>query len=129
LCAFGALGYGGWQLGGPIWLSILGTVVLGVGGVTIWGLWVAPRASYPLPDPQRLIPEWVVFGGATVALAVTGHLIPAIVFAVLAALNRVALWRLHTGTGGESTGERAKDESGERAKDESRERAKDESGE
>jgi Protein of unknown function (DUF2568) len=113
LCAFGALGYGGWRIGGPVWLSILGTVVLGVGSVTIWGLWVAPKASYPLPDPLRLIPEWVVFGGAAMALVAIGHPILGVILAVLAALNRFALWRLDVGTGGESTGEQAKDESGE----------------
>jgi hypothetical protein len=102
LCAIGALGYAGWRVGGPIWQTTAATVVLGVGGAAIWGIWVAPRASYPLRDPLRLIPEWVVFGGATVALAVTGHPILATALAVLAALNRIALWRLGVGTGGET---------------------------
>jgi hypothetical protein len=101
LCAIGALGYAGWRVGGPIWRTTAATVLLGVGGAAIWGIWVAPRASYPLRDPLRLIPEWVVFGGATVALAVTGHPILATALAVLAAANRVALWRLGVGTGGE----------------------------
>ena len=126
LCAIGALGYAGWRVGGPIWRSTLATVVLGVGGAAIWGIWVAPRASYPLRDPLRLIPEWVVFGGATVALAVTGHPILAAALAVLAALNRIALWRLGVGTGGEAL-HPTKDETRKPDKAEAPQPAKDES--
>jgi hypothetical protein len=96
-----ALAYGGWHAHGPTWLRVLLAVAFPVVAAVIWGRWVAPRASHPLPDPQRLIPEWIVFGGAVVALALTGHPILAAVLAVLAAANRAVLWRLHTGTGGE----------------------------
>jgi hypothetical protein len=57
--------------------------------------------DHPLPDPWRLIPEWVVFGGATLALVVTGRPLLGALFALLAAGNRVLLWRLGVGTGGE----------------------------
>jgi hypothetical protein len=102
LCALVALGYGGWHAHGPVWLRVLLAVALPLLAAVVWGRWVAPKASHPIPDPQRLIPEWVVFGGATVALALTGHPILAATLAVLAALNRVALWRSHTGTDGAS---------------------------
>src|SRR3954467_10627920 len=100
LCALAALAYGGWHVPGPLWLRVLAAI--GLPGVArgVWGRWVAPKASHPIPDPQRLVPEWLVFGGATVALAVTGHLLLAAILAVLAALNRAALWRLNTGTDG-----------------------------
>jgi hypothetical protein len=110
LCAFAGLAYGGWQAGGPVWVRLLLAVALPVVAAIIWGRWVAPRASHPIPDPRRLIPEWVVFGGATVALAVTGHVILGAALAVLAALNRVALWRLGTGTGGEARQPSTEDE-------------------
>jgi hypothetical protein len=100
LSAFAALAYGGWHAAGPTWLRILLAVTLPVLAVVVWARWVAPKASHPIPDPRRLVPEWVVFGGATVALALTGHPIPAATLAVLAALNRVALWRSGTGTDG-----------------------------
>jgi hypothetical protein len=100
LCALAALAYGGWHVPGPLWLRILAAIGLPVLAAVVWGRWVAPKASHPIPDPRRLIPEWLVFGGATVALAVTGHLLPAAILAVLAALNRAALWRLKTGTDG-----------------------------
>jgi uncharacterized protein DUF2568 len=101
LVALAALAYGGWHLPGPVWLRVLLTVALPLLAALVWGRWVAPRAPHPLPDPQRLIPEWVVFGGATVALALTGYYLSAAMFAVLAAANRAALGRLNTGTGGE----------------------------
>jgi hypothetical protein len=100
LCALAALAYGGWHVGGPLWLRILVAVALPLLAAVVWGRWVAPKASHPIPDPQRLIPEWLVFGGATVALAVTGHPFLAAILAVLAAVNRAALWRLKTGTDG-----------------------------
>ena len=100
LCALVALAYGGWHAPGPVWLRILLAVALPLLAAVVWGRWVAPKASHPIPDPQRLVPEWAVFGGATVALALTAHPILAAALAVLAALNRAALWRSHTGTGG-----------------------------
>ena len=100
LGALAALGYGGWRIDGPVWLRILAAIGLPLLAAVVWGRWVAPKASHPIPDPQRLIPEWLVFGGATVALVLTGHVVPGAVLAVLAALNRWALWRLRTGTDG-----------------------------
>ena len=100
LCALVALGYGGWQIDGPVWLRVLAAIGLPLLAAVVWGRWVAPKASHPIPDPQRLIPEWLVFGGAVIALLLTGHIVPGAVLAVLAALNRFALWRLRTGTDG-----------------------------
>ena len=100
LAALAALAYGGWHVSGPLWLRIVTAVALPLIAALVWGRWVAPRASHPLPDPLRLIPEWLVFGGAAVALAATGHPVPAIVLAVLAGANRVALHLLGTSTAG-----------------------------
>jgi hypothetical protein len=101
VCALAALAYGGWHVPGPVWLRILAAVAFPLIAAIIWGRWVAPKASHPIPDPQRLVPEWIVFGGATVALALTGHYLLAVLLAVLAAANRAVLWSLDTGTGGE----------------------------
>ncbi|MEU4427907.1 YrdB family protein [Actinoplanes sp. NPDC024001] len=101
LCALAALAYGGWRTPGPIGVRILAAVALPLLAAIVWGRWVAPKASHPLPDPQRLIPEWLVFGGGAVALIVTGHPLLGAVLAVLAAVNRWALHALRTGTGGQ----------------------------
>src|SRR3954470_8748290 len=83
LCALAALAYGGWHTPGPTWSRILPAIALPLLAAIIWARWVAPKASHPIPDPQRLIPEWCVFGGATVALALTGHPLLAVLLAVL----------------------------------------------
>ncbi|WP_436532413.1 YrdB family protein [Actinoplanes sp. HUAS TT8] len=101
LCALAALAYGGWKVPGPVAVRILAAVALVAAAALVWGRWVAPRASHPLPDPERLIPEWAVFGGATAALIVTGHFVLAGLLAVLAAVNRWWLWVLKATTGGE----------------------------
>jgi hypothetical protein len=103
LCALAALAYGGWHVPAPIWARILLAVALPLAAAVAWGRWVAPKASHPIPDPQRLIPEWAVFGAATLALALTARPILAALLAVLAAANRLALRRLHTTTGGTPT--------------------------
>ena len=100
LCALAALGYEGWQVPGPVWARLLAAVALPLAAAVVWGRWVAPKAARPLPDPLRLVPEWVVFGGATAALLATGHPFLAAGLAVLAAGNRLALWALGSGTGG-----------------------------
>jgi hypothetical protein len=104
LCALAALAYGGWHVPGAVWVRVLVAVALPLAAAVVWGRWVAPKASRPLSDPLRLVPEWVVFGGAAVALIGTGHPVLAGVLALLAAGNRWALHVLRTGTGGERTG-------------------------
>jgi hypothetical protein len=101
LCALAALAYGGWHVPGPTWLRILAAVALPLAAAVVWASWVAPKASHPIPDPLRLIPEWAVFGGATVALLATAHPVLAALLAVPAALNRWALHALKTTTGGQ----------------------------
>ena len=101
LAALGALAYGGWRVPGPLWLRIILLVALPLVAAVIWGRWVAPRASRPLADPLRLVPEWVVLGGGVVALVLTGHVILGVLLGVLAAANRLALHLLGTGTGGD----------------------------
>jgi hypothetical protein len=94
LAALAALAWAGWRAGGPVWLRLILAVALPAVAVVVWGRWVAPRASRPLPDPLRLLPEWLVFGGATAALIAIGHPVAAVVLAGLAAANRLALWLL-----------------------------------
>jgi Protein of unknown function (DUF2568) len=102
LCALAALAYAGWQSSGSFWVRLLMAIALPLVAAVVWGQWVAPKARHPLPDPLRLVPEWLVFGGATVALAVTGRPLLAAALAVLAAGNRLALHLLHSTTGGQT---------------------------
>ncbi len=101
ISALAALAYGGWHVPGPTWVRALLAVLLPLAAAVVWGRWVAPKASHPLPDPLRLVPEWCVFGGAAIALAATGHPVLSASLAVPAAANRVALHLLRTTTGGQ----------------------------
>jgi len=102
LAALTAIGYGGWHIPDPVWArALLAAAFLAI-AIAIWARWVAPRAAHKLPDPARLVPEWLVFGGATAALIATDHWILGVIFAVLAAADRLVLWRLGADTGGES---------------------------
>jgi hypothetical protein len=71
-------------------------LVLGLGApaiiVAVWGLFVAPRASRRLPDPQRLAVEIVVFGAGVLAFLATGEVILALLLAAAAALNLFLMW-------------------------------------
>jgi hypothetical protein len=100
LGALAALAYGGWRVDGPLWLRLLFAVAAPLAAALIWGRWVAPRASHLLDDPLRLVPEWVVFGGAVAALVATGHPLLGAALAVLAAASRLVLWRAGSDTGG-----------------------------
>ncbi len=100
ISALAALAYGGWHVPGPWWVRLAPALLLPLLAAVAWGRWVAPKASNPVPDPLRLVPEWGVFGGAAIALAATGHPVLAVTLAVLAAANRVALHLLRTSTAG-----------------------------
>jgi Protein of unknown function (DUF2568) len=66
----------GWQ----IVLAIGGPVLLAV----IWGLVMAPRARRRIADPARLVVEIVLFLLAALALALAGHVVAAVIYAVIA---------------------------------------------
>jgi len=65
-----------WRIG----FAVLGPVLAGA----IWELVIAPRAPRRLGDPLRLAIEIVMFLASSAALALVGHVIAAVVFAVLA---------------------------------------------
>lgn len=76
-------------------LPLAGRIVIGVAApvlaMVIWGLWMAPRARRRLQDPLRLAAELVLFAVAAAALALTGPVLAAVVFAVIAMGVAIAL--------------------------------------
>lgn len=68
-----------------ILLAILGPVL----AAALWGAMIAPRARWRLADPLRLVAETVIFLASSAALALAGHVIPGIIFAVLAIATAV----------------------------------------
>ena len=94
LVALGALGYWGYQTGsGPV-----NKIALAIGAplvaATIWGLFVAPKATFAVPGGVHLLLQVVVFGVAVVALIRTGHDVPATALGAVAVANAalMAVW-------------------------------------
>ncbi len=76
-------------------LPLAGRIVIAVAApvlaMVIWGLWMAPRARRRLADPLRLAAELVLFAVAAAALALTGPVLAAALFAVIAMGVAIAL--------------------------------------
>ena len=86
LAALASLAYWGFaEQGGAVqWLLGLGAPLV---AATVWGTFVAPKASRPTVDPVRLLLEVAVFGAGAVALVAAGAETLAVVLAALAALH------------------------------------------
>jgi hypothetical protein len=84
LALMGVLVWAGLGASLPLAARIVVAVAAPVLAMAIWGLWVAPRARRRLRDPLRLAVELVLFALAATALALTGPVLAAVVFAVVA---------------------------------------------
>ncbi|WP_152397314.1 YrdB family protein [Paenibacillus guangzhouensis] len=92
LCALAALGY--WGFTRPAgWLV---KIILGIGTPVmtafVWGLFVAPKATYVLPVVYKEIIAFAVFAIAAFALYAAGRSEWALWFAILVIGNRVLMY-------------------------------------
>jgi len=91
LCALAALAYWGWKAGDRLPVKLL----LGIGApllaAVVWGLFVAPKATFDAGGGVRLALELVVFGCAVAALVAAGGTGIAVALAVIYAVNRVSI--------------------------------------
>ena len=84
----GSLAYVGWRIGsGNQAVGVVAAVLLVAVAASVWGRWIAPRASARLADPARLAVELVLFGAAVVGLAVLGAWTAAVVLGVAYAVS------------------------------------------
>lgn len=81
LCLLAALAYVGLQV------NIVLAVVLPVVVAVVWGIFVSPKARYPLPLWAWIAVQAVLFGGAVIGLIVAGSVVLGIVFGVVVAAN------------------------------------------
>jgi hypothetical protein len=95
LCALAGLGVWGFWAGN----GMLAKLALGLGApllaAVVWGLFVAPKATVPVPVPVHLLLQVVIFGLAAAGLGAAGHPQLAGVFGVVVVLNMALLyvWR------------------------------------
>ncbi len=92
LCALAALAYWGFNTGEGTQTHL----VLGIGAplivAAVWGLFLAPRAVRPIAPLANLVLKLIVFGAASLALAVSGQLTLSQILAVVAAINLSLAW-------------------------------------
>jgi hypothetical protein len=93
LCLLAALAYAGLQVN--IVLAILAPLVAAV----VWGLFVSPKARFPLSRPLWVGVQVVLFGAAVAGLVASGQGVLGSIFGVAVAVNLalVLLWS-ETGT-------------------------------
>jgi hypothetical protein len=84
----GALGW--WGFSHSVALGILAPVAAAV----VWGLFVAPKARFPVPLKVRAPLEIAIFALAVLALWAVGQPVLAIVFASAVALSEALLYGL-----------------------------------
>jgi Protein of unknown function (DUF2568) len=89
LGALAALGWGGWQLGGPTGVRVLLAAALPIAAAVLWGLFAAPRAAFP-SGAGRLAVQALVFGAVAVLLAWAAGPRWGAAFAAVVAVNLVA---------------------------------------
>ncbi len=89
LCLLAAFCYWGFHAnaGWPI------KVALGIGlplvVAVFWGMFMAPRARFPVSRPLYWINYCTLFGIGALMLAFAGHLVIALLFAIVALLNMI----------------------------------------
>ncbi|MFL5917272.1 MAG: YrdB family protein [Gaiellaceae bacterium] len=88
LCLLAALAYVGLQV------NVVFAVLAPVAAAAVWGSFVSPKARVPLRRPAWIALQLVLFGIAVVGLIATAHVVLAVVFAVLVAVNLtlVLIW-------------------------------------
>jgi Protein of unknown function (DUF2568) len=90
LVTLAVLAWTGASAGGGPAVRVILAIGLPVVLIVIWGLVMAPTARRRLRDPARLVAELVLFLGSAAGLAVVGHVIPAVIYAVVAAGGALA---------------------------------------
>ena len=76
----------GFSVGAGAWAWLLGIGAPLVVAV-IWGMFVAPKARWPLPVSARVVLELVLFGAGALALATVANTALAVAFAALAVVT------------------------------------------
>jgi hypothetical protein len=95
LCALAALGYWGWQIGQSTPVKLFVGIGAPLVAAVVWGLFIAPRATMPVPTWLWLLLQLAIFGLAAAGLAVTGHRSLAVALALAVVVNGALLhvWR------------------------------------
>jgi len=92
LCALGALGYWGYQIGSGLLLKIGLAIGVPLLAAVVWGAFIAPKASVPVPVWLWLVLQALIFGLAAAGLVATGHRTMAVAFVLTVGINGALLY-------------------------------------
>lgn len=91
LCMFVAVGYWGFKTHSGWVLKIILGIGLPILIAVIWGLFIAPRAKYPLSGISYLAVELILLGSGAVALFASGTPDLGWVYTVILVVNKVLI--------------------------------------
>ncbi|RPJ25001.1 MAG: DUF2568 domain-containing protein [Chloroflexi bacterium] len=91
LCMLAAVGYWGFKTQSGWTMRIIFGIGLPILIVVIWGLFVAPKAIYPLHGLSHMVLSLVLLGSGAVALFAGGRADLGWVYAIILILNQVLL--------------------------------------
>ncbi|MGO4538296.1 YrdB family protein [Paenibacillus sp. 2TAB19] len=86
-----ALCYWGFHLEAPLWLKLIVGLGVPVSAAYVWGKIISPKATVKLPLYGVLAVETIIFGLAIAALFELGHGTFAIIFGIVAIINRTII--------------------------------------
>lgn len=91
LCMLTAVGYWGFKSGSGWLMKILLGIGLPVLMAVLWGVFIAPRATYPLRGLSYLALELILLGSGAVALFASGKPTLGWEYAIILVINKVLL--------------------------------------
>jgi hypothetical protein len=89
LCMLAALGYWGYTLDQGLSIRLVAGLGVPILAAVVWGVFMAPRASIPLPSLPHFIVEVVIFGLAIAALYAADRPRLALAFGIVYIINLV----------------------------------------
>lgn len=95
LCMLAAVGYWGFKMHSGWPLKIFFGIGLPVLIAVLWGLFVAPKAAYPLSGVSHLVLSLILLASGAVALFASGKPTLGLTYAIVLLVNEVLLkiWR------------------------------------
>ncbi|HNC08934.1 MAG TPA: YrdB family protein [Anaerolineales bacterium] len=72
LCMLAAVGYWGFKTNSSWWIKILFGIGLPILIATLWGVFISPKATYPLNPASHLTLELILLASGTAALFASG---------------------------------------------------------
>lgn len=95
LCLLAAVGYWGFKTHSGWAMKIILGIGLPILIAVLWGLFIAPRATYPLRGTSYLLVELMLLGSGAIALFASGKPTLGWVYTIIVIMNKflLVLWK------------------------------------